>query len=525
MIHSGIGSKKGVSSVCSSPTAHSNVRLMKFRKRALKRGAAILGLLAGIAALFCAEENIRGRLQLSALERQLRAQGEKLTPQELAPSLPPGSVENGEKLAAAVKELEALGRETRLVTDGPAAMKLDEPGRARVMFSLTAPEYNYKDPDLNQPRTWEELRRQLDIGREARDKAAAALNGPVAFPIDYTKGAAATTTLTPNAMRLVATLRSEILSHLHAGDLAGATDSLELLGKSWRLHEHERLLVPQVISVGSAAFSMDVVWEALQADGWSQDQLDRMQRSFTGADYVGRFVSAFEMERAMQSTIFDQLRESASGRSALLRMEGLDFVGLFADDDYSPPEPSPVRIWLQSHLWAAAWSHQDEARALRIVSRAVAATRELREKRSWADSPLRLRKMSEPSTGLDRFRFLLSDVLPGDAAASSVLSAVKLQTRCEALRTAIALKRYHLHHHRFPDTLASLVPDYLPAVPVDWMDGRQLRYRPTPGGSFLLYSVGLNGKDDGGDPAMPPQAKRISLDGRDTVWPRPSQEP
>ena len=34
------------------------------------------------------------------------------------------------------------------------------------------------------------------------------------------------------------------------------------------------------------------------------------------------------------------------------------------------------------------------------------------------------------------------------------------------------------------------------------MDGQPLRYRRNADGTFLLYSVGENGKDDGGDPSL-----------------------
>ena len=54
------------------------------------------------------------------------------------------------------------------------------------------------------------------------------------------------------------------------------------------------------------------------------------------------------------------------------------------------------------------------------------------------------------------------------------------------------------------------------------MDGKALRYRLRPADAdFLLYSVGEDGKDDGGDPAQREDKKsyRQIWDGRDAVWP------
>ena len=46
------------------------------------------------------------------------------------------------------------------------------------------------------------------------------------------------------------------------------------------------------------------------------------------------------------------------------------------------------------------------------------------------------------------------------------------------------------------------MPDYLPEVPKDPFSGKELVYRVTPTG-YLLYSVGVDGKDDGGKSCGP----------------------
>lgn len=67
-------------------------------------------------------------------------------------------------------------------------------------------------------------------------------------------------------------------------------------------------------------------------------------------------------------------------------------------------------------------------------------------------------------------------------------------------RTALALARYRLAHEAYPDSLDDLVPRYLDAVPIDICDAEQrpIRYRLTED-RVLLYSVGRDGEDDGGD--------------------------
>jgi len=66
--------------------------------------------------------------------------------------------------------------------------------------------------------------------------------------------------------------------------------------------------------------------------------------------------------------------------------------------------------------------------------------------------------------------------------------------------TAVAIRLYELDHGGRPISLEELVPDYLSSVPADPFaaDGRSLGYRPDAP-KPVLYSVGVDGKDDGGE--------------------------
>ncbi len=89
-------------------------------------------------------------------------------------------------------------------------------------------------------------------------------------------------------------------------------------------------------------------------------------------------------------------------------------------------------------------------------------------------------------------------------------SAARVQLAHLAFRrmaaAALAIRLYELDHGRRPAQLADLVPDYLPAVPVDPLaaDGREIAYHPDAEPP-VLYSVGENGTDDGGKPAETPE--------------------
>jgi hypothetical protein len=73
--------------------------------------------------------------------------------------------------------------------------------------------------------------------------------------------------------------------------------------------------------------------------------------------------------------------------------------------------------------------------------------------------------------------------------------------RCEQqhrnLHLAFALAAYHADHKKYPAALADLAPKYIEQVPTDLFSVKPLVYKPSDTG-YLLYSVGVNGTDDGG---------------------------
>lgn len=75
-----------------------------------------------------------------------------------------------------------------------------------------------------------------------------------------------------------------------------------------------------------------------------------------------------------------------------------------------------------------------------------------------------------------------------------------VRARRDAALAVLAMESYRRANGAWPTTLAELVPNYLPSVPLDPFDGKPLRYLPptSESGSPVLYSIGVDGKDDGG---------------------------
>jgi hypothetical protein len=94
----------------------------------------------------------------------------------------------------------------------------------------------------------------------------------------------------------------------------------------------------------------------------------------------------------------------------------------------------------------------------------------------------------------------LGDILMGllmPAVRKVQYAADRMEQVDRNLHIALALAAYRKAEGRYPAKLADLAPKYLTAVPTDVFSGKDLIYKPGENG-YLFYSVGLNGKDDGG---------------------------
>jgi hypothetical protein len=86
--------------------------------------------------------------------------------------------------------------------------------------------------------------------------------------------------------------------------------------------------------------------------------------------------------------------------------------------------------------------------------------------------------------------------------------------RC--LQCVLALRAFEMDEGRLPESLDVLVPKYLPVVPEDPFSGAALRWNPQ---TDRIYSVGGDGRDDGGD--FDPSRNMKKQKDWGLVYPRP----
>lgn len=177
-------------------------------------------------------------------------------------------------------------------------------------------------------------------------------------------------------------------------------------------------------------------------------------------------------------------------------------------------------------MWRFAWLDQDERRSLVFMERLLAISRAATTNKSFVALEPAIKGLHEYPESMsfyDRLRYPRPFALFSLSVAIS--KAMRAETDPSLVICAVALKRYSLRYQSPPASLDALVPEFLSSVPIDYMDGKPIKYRLDTGGSFVLYSVGADGKDDGGNFALlPDKTNRHNLwDRKDWVWPAPAQ--
>jgi hypothetical protein len=108
------------------------------------------------------------------------------------------------------------------------------------------------------------------------------------------------------------------------------------------------------------------------------------------------------------------------------------------------------------------------------------------------------------------FRQRVAEPLPDDPWSSHMLMSIdpanlvrweRAATHLAMLEVALAVRMHYLEHGRYPGRLSDISKKWLPAVPTDLWD-QPIAYR-LKGGQPVIYSLGPDGKDDGGRPADP----------------------
>jgi len=483
----------------------------------------VLGL--GVGAYFF---HWRRKNAVADYKRELLAAGEKLTVTELWPRPVPA-----EQNSVPILNKLAFGRSQQkrslFETNEPPLMRMVKPGKAMV---------GWAQPDIREHSTnsWEEAEALL-----AQDDSSLQLIQQITqqpaldFQLDYRAGFNLMLPHLAPLKQATVRLAQASVCDLHRGNADRAALRVEAMLAIVKGSAAERLVISQLVRMAIAHITLTATWELLQSPNSTEAQLAKLQHDWAEVEFMQATEDALLMERAMSEATLAQMRNS-SGAFRSVATGWRSGSGGSGSGDWFRQAGEMTLLKTKETLWHFAWSYPDQLRSLKGHQAILEAVRMVKNGQPF-EVAFRQEEQKLAALGIEVRKedsnFMIFDMNNMDLRSlfsQSVLSLQRLLHRVLAAEvarqmavTAIALKRYHLSHGRYPSDLTTLTPEFVPAMPRDPVDGQPLRYRVQPDGNFLLYSIGEDGQDNVGDPSSIVKTKSPTWQkGRDWVWPQPA---
>jgi hypothetical protein len=520
-----------------NPDSPLGLRPLRFRFGRWAMGLiyfALLGVFTPLAMVMTVE-NVRGQIAWSQARARLSAQGERMTIREiLGPEIPARENAGAARIFAPFFDYprESVSQSRPEVTNAIARFKdavmtpgeylpekpkrTDPAPRQRENMADWAAAYRkmLAAPKDTAP-AWAKTLKLPAPGDPARDVltclalgdgvvaevCAAAALPRAQFPVHWDQGFDVLLQHLANLKSVQINLKLRCAAHLAAGETDAAfADATNALNVAELLRE-EPLLISQLVRIANGALATGTLWQGLVEHRWSDAQLAVFQDRLARVDYHAGMILGFEGERVCSTTGLDRLISNPSqlpageGGISLNRLARLVPFGMMRQNqvaiaNYYTENLHEIRV-LQTNGMQNGFAPLLQARVDR-------------EKIRWERMPY------------SPFTVLLKRMVPATARAEA--RAARGQTMNHLARSVCALERHRLAQGSYPATLDALVPTFLPKLLLDPMNARPFQYQPTDDGWFLLYSVGEDGKDDGG--VFRAKAKGPILD---WPWPVPTR--
>lgn len=382
--------------------------------------------------------------------------------------------------------------------------------------------------------SWEEFRDAVNQNQSLYDPACAAiLSGPIRFNLDASRGSAMLLPHLAVMKNLAQTFGDRTVLALHDGNLDAAFTNLLASSRLVTAWEPESAEVSHLVRLACAVLTYNTVWQALQTNGWTDDQLAQLQTQWEGVDFFKLLPAAVAFQRACAVAQCEQDRNPPAE-------ERFSWTEFSKEALHHPSFvlPELTGLWQRS-LYLKHGSYDDETNLLTFYRERELELRNAIQAPTWFQMralPGVTNKISFQSKFHSRVQAMIN--LRGMSLAmqrqgtSFLGRAAEVEAERRVLITALALERYRGKQGAYPPSLAELTPEFLKTPPPDFIDGQPLRYRLTDDGHFLLYSIGLDGVDNGGKirqrmggPGFErPQRPGAAQQEYDLVWPVPASE-
>jgi hypothetical protein len=307
-------------------------------------------------------------------------------------------------------------------------------------------------------------------------------------------------------------LQLRACAELAAGDSDHALEDVKLILRLADSLDEEPFLISYLVRAASFHIAVQPIWEGLAEQRWSDAQLKELRALLEQYDFIADMKRPFDGERAAGILTADLL---ARGKFRLNELT----------DDPSPTGSSAANAF--GAIMPHGWYEMEKLNYCRLfnlqlvgafdANKDTVSPRQIEANSKALDQVLAGR--NPITTILTRHQLLVAILLPalGKVPQKGALAQVAAD---EAL-IACGLERYRLAHGQFPDSLDALSPDFISKLPQDVITGEAYKYRRTADGQFVLYSVGWDETDDGGEVSL--KNGSIDISKGDWVWQYPDK--
>lgn len=501
----------------------------------MKRRPKILIALAGALGaviLVAVVRHYQLRSAADAYIAQLKAEGESMDLASILPPPVPPEKNGGNPFRQAVALLKTNTSFLKTNYDIPS-MKMIAPGKAMV---------GWQQPDVRSEsatNSWQEVGAAVAQSTNIFALLRQIVDKPdFDFQIQYRRGIVGLDFPAfglSDSKEAVLWLSAAAVYHLHAGDTASAVDNARAMLAVAQALRNERFVISELVRIALAQITVGTTWEILQSPTVTDGQLAQIQKDWAKLDFIQSGENALAMERVAGRIDLGTWRASPSAFANYLDKEIAAMASLEPGNEETFWDTISLRPKI--FMWKYWWSYPDELRAAKGYQVLIDSLRMVQTNGSFENAmdyqnqqfdELRITNVDyDPFSAEPDFHSYMSQSIVTMQGYIRRIRAAQVAQR--AVISAIALKRYQLKHGNLPPTLDALVPEFVPAVPLDPVDGKPLRYRPNRDGTYLLYSVGPNGKDDGGNPAFEENVEGAYVNwlnnhALDWVWPQPATE-
>lgn len=311
------------------------------------------------------------------------------------------------------------------------------------------------------------------------------------YQVDYSPGPATLFTHLSQVRSLERVLSAASLVEARRGNTDGAAELLRLAIRTGHSVKDEPTLIATLVQMACLHISTSALQRVMESCDLSESQARQLYDDLGQVDLLHSYKIAMQGERVMGLITFDMVRQQKSGMTAAFahgNLDPLSYAGSYAWRPFLNADQS-VYLKFSRHY----------------VDTANTTCRETKIKGihppSDADIPTYARISSIIAPVWERAR----------SARDMAMSKVALA------RTALALRAYKARFGAYPAKLAELKTRLGWKLPEDPCSGRDLHYRRKPTG-FLIYSIGLDFKDDGGKPQQIKNGQSNPTAPGDIVW-------